>query len=180
MIQTIRIGLLLREAVATPYRNLVTRPTGAAVRGRIEEALAESGCLTALLDFSDIELLDFSCADEVVAKLLLAGSPTRRVRGARAVSGKINTRRSSTCSTHHGLAWPRCRRSRGARLLGGVRADARRGLRLHLRPRPAAPRASWPDAGLDRAARPQALQASGRSSPGPLRAANSTTLALTA
>ena len=73
MIQTIRIGNLLREAVAAPYRNLVTRPTGAAVRTRIEETLARSNCLTALLDFSDIELVDLSCADEVVAKLLLAG-----------------------------------------------------------------------------------------------------------
>ena len=71
MIQTIRIGLLLREAVAAPYRNLVTRPTGAAVRTRIEATLADSKCLTALLDFSDIELVDLSCADEVVAKLLL-------------------------------------------------------------------------------------------------------------
>jgi anti-anti-sigma regulatory factor len=72
MIETIRIGHLLRETAATPYRNLITRPTGAAVRDRIEAALAESGCGTALLDFSDIELLDFSCADEVVAKLMLA------------------------------------------------------------------------------------------------------------
>ena len=71
MIHTIRIGLLLREAVAAPYRNLVTRPTGAAVRTRIEATLADSNCLTALLDFSDIELVDLSCADEVVAKLLL-------------------------------------------------------------------------------------------------------------
>jgi hypothetical protein len=71
MIQTIRIGHLLREAVSAPYRNLVTRPTGAAVRTRIEETLADSGCLTALLDFSEIELVDLSCADEVVAKLLL-------------------------------------------------------------------------------------------------------------
>jgi hypothetical protein len=76
MIQTIRIGHLLREAVAAPYRNLVTRPTGAAVRTRIEEALAGSNCLTALLDFSGIELVDLSCADEVVAKLLLAGRNT--------------------------------------------------------------------------------------------------------
>ena len=30
MIQTIHIGHLLRETVASPYRNLVTRPTGAA------------------------------------------------------------------------------------------------------------------------------------------------------
>ncbi|HEX6434918.1 MAG TPA: hypothetical protein VFZ87_11775 [Gemmatimonadales bacterium] len=73
MIQTIRIGHLLREAVAAPYRNLVTRPTGAAVRTRIEETLAHSNCLTAMLDFSEIELVDLSCADEVVAKLLLAG-----------------------------------------------------------------------------------------------------------
>lgn len=75
MIHTIRVGHLLREAVTTPYRNLVTRPTGAAVRSRIEQALAHSGCHTALLDFSDIELLDLSCADEVVAKLLLAELP---------------------------------------------------------------------------------------------------------
>jgi predicted hydrolase (HD superfamily) len=71
MIQTIHIGHLLRETVASPYRNLVTRPTGAAIRNRIQETLAGSDCLTALLDFSGIELLDFSCADEVVAKLLL-------------------------------------------------------------------------------------------------------------
>jgi hypothetical protein len=71
MIQTIHIGHLLRETAASPYRNLVTRPTGAAIRNRIQAALAGSDCLTAFLDFSDIELLDFSCADEVVAKLLL-------------------------------------------------------------------------------------------------------------
>ena len=62
MIQTIHIGHLLRETVASPYRNLVTRPTGAAIRTRIREALATSDCLTALLDFSEVELLDFSCA----------------------------------------------------------------------------------------------------------------------
>ena len=72
MIETIQIGHLLRETAASPYRNLVTRPTGAAVRNRIEDTLAHSDCLTALLDFSDVELLDFSCAEEIVAKLLLA------------------------------------------------------------------------------------------------------------
>ncbi len=77
MIQTIRIGRLLRETVATPYRNLVTRPTGAAVRSRIEQALARSDCHTAFLDFSDIELLDLSCADEIVAKLLLGAEEER-------------------------------------------------------------------------------------------------------
>ncbi len=75
MIQTIRLDHVLRESVATPYRNLVTRPTGAAVRGRIERAIAESDCATALLDFSEVELLDLSCADEIVAKLLLLSVP---------------------------------------------------------------------------------------------------------
>jgi hypothetical protein len=78
MIETIRIGTLLRETAATPYCNLITRPAGAAVRDRIEAALAESGCRTALLDFSDIALIDYSCADEVVAKLLLADTAPGR------------------------------------------------------------------------------------------------------
>ena len=77
MIETIQVGHLLRETAASPYRNLVTRPTGAAVRNRIEDTLARSDCLTALLDFSDIELLDFSCAEEIVAKLLLAQATGR-------------------------------------------------------------------------------------------------------
>ena len=75
MIQTICLGHVLREAVTTPYRNLVTRPTGAAVRGRIERTMRDSGCHVALLDFSEVELLDLSCADEIVAKLLLLSAP---------------------------------------------------------------------------------------------------------
>jgi hypothetical protein len=72
MIRTIQVDRVLSEAVATPYRVLVTRPTGAAVRGRIQAALAEADGHTALLDFSEVDCLDFSCADEVVAKLLRA------------------------------------------------------------------------------------------------------------
>lgn len=70
MIETIAVARMLREAVTTPYLNLVTRPTGVAVRGRIESVLATSEWETALLDFSDVVLLDLSCADEVVAKLV--------------------------------------------------------------------------------------------------------------
>ena len=125
MIQTIRIGHLLREAVTTPYRNLVTRPTGAAVRGRIEQALACSGCLTALLDFSDIELLDLSCADEVVAKLLLADAPPARflvLRGLRedqheAIEHVLTHHRLAVAALPHGEGEPR--------LLGWVTSDAR-------------------------------------------------------
>ena len=75
MIQTIRLDHLLREEVATPYRHLVTRRTGAAVRSGIERALAASACHTALLDFADVDLLDLSCADEIVAKLLMNPGP---------------------------------------------------------------------------------------------------------
>ena len=75
MIETFRMQQLLRETITTPYRCMVTRPTGAAIRGRIESALsATPSCITALLDFGEVELIDFSCADEVVAKLLLGGA----------------------------------------------------------------------------------------------------------
>jgi hypothetical protein len=71
MIHTIQLDRILQGAVATPYRDLVTRPTGAAVRTSVESSIAEAQCVTALLDFSSVGLLDFSCADEIVAKLLL-------------------------------------------------------------------------------------------------------------
>jgi hypothetical protein len=124
MIQTIRIGRLLREAVAAPYRNLVTRPTGAAVRTRIEEALARSECLTVLLDFSEIELVDLSCADEVVAKLLLAGRTACFVvlQGLRedhheAIDHVLTHNRLAVAAVPPG--------SREPRLLGWVPADGR-------------------------------------------------------
>ena len=66
MIVTINVARVLREAIATPYRILVTRATGALVRDRIELRLSQA-------DFQDVDLLDLSCADEVVAKLLRGG-----------------------------------------------------------------------------------------------------------
>ncbi len=81
MIETIAVARVLREAVTSPYPNLVTRPTGAAVRRRIEHALAAVGASGALLDFSEVELLDLSCADEIVAKLLRGSPRTVALRG---------------------------------------------------------------------------------------------------
>jgi hypothetical protein len=124
MIQTIRIGHLLREAVAAPYRNLVTRPTGAAVRTRIEKTLADSNCLTALLDFSEVELVDLSCADEVVAKLLLAGRNAYFfvLQGLR----EDHHEAIDHVLTHHRLAVAAVPPgSRAPRLLGWVPSDAR-------------------------------------------------------
>jgi len=73
MIKTIRLEQLLRDTPTPLSRHLVTRPTGRAVRGGIERTVAETGCAMAVLDFTEVGLLDMSCADEVVAKLLLAG-----------------------------------------------------------------------------------------------------------
>jgi hypothetical protein len=67
----IDVGGVLKTSVCDLYSNLVTRPTGAAVRIGIEHQLDEIGDRAlAILDFSHVRLLDFSCADEIVAKLL--------------------------------------------------------------------------------------------------------------
>lgn len=71
MSQTIRVERLLRESVETPYCDLVTRSTGRAVRCSIQAALAGAEARVALLDFSEVGLVDLSCADEIIAKLLL-------------------------------------------------------------------------------------------------------------
>ena len=64
-----------RRSVSSLFSNLVTRPTGRAIRTAVESQLAEmeagpSLCLS-ILDFSQVRILDYSCADEIVAKLLL-------------------------------------------------------------------------------------------------------------
>lgn len=66
---------LHRRTLTSFYSNLVTRPTGRAVRMGVESQLAdlESSpriCLS-VLDFTQVHVLDYSCADEIVAKLLL-------------------------------------------------------------------------------------------------------------
>lgn len=60
-------------AIASLYQdNLVTRHTGRAVRLSIEGLVSELGSRSlAILDFGDVSVIDFSCADEVVAKLVL-------------------------------------------------------------------------------------------------------------
>ncbi len=68
----IDVGTLVQRSVTSLYSHLVTRPTGRAVRMAIEAQLAESGGRAlSLIDLSEVRVLDFSCADEVVAKLLL-------------------------------------------------------------------------------------------------------------
>ncbi|HEY8175487.1 MAG TPA: hypothetical protein VIF32_07340 [Gemmatimonadaceae bacterium] len=71
----IDLGTVLRQTLAANlYSNLVTRPTGLAVRTQIERLLKDARPderAFAVIDFSHVSMIDFSCADEVIAKLLM-------------------------------------------------------------------------------------------------------------
>ena len=70
----IDLSAVLKETISCElYSNLVTRPTGAAVRGAIERLLSETEVAQALtvIDMSQVSMIDFSCADEVIAKLVM-------------------------------------------------------------------------------------------------------------
>ena len=70
--RSIYLRTILQQTVSDGYGDLVTRRTGAAVRGGVEQALAQlGGAEPAVIDFSAVRCLDFSCADEIVAKLVL-------------------------------------------------------------------------------------------------------------
>ncbi len=81
---SIDVGRLVRRNVASLYSSLVTRPTGQAVRLAIENVLAEEAGPVSLsvIDLSHVTVIDFSCADEVVAKLLLRFLEDDRPRDA--------------------------------------------------------------------------------------------------
>ena len=67
----IDVGQVLQRTVTSLYSHLVTRPTGRAVRLAIETQLQTAGERSlSLIDLSEVLIIDFSCADEVVAKLL--------------------------------------------------------------------------------------------------------------
>jgi hypothetical protein len=67
----IDIGQVLQHTETSLFAQLVTRPTGRAVRMAIETRLHGAGPRSlSLIDFSEVSVLDFSCADEVVAKLI--------------------------------------------------------------------------------------------------------------
>lgn len=73
------VEMVVRTSVATFHSNLVTRPTGRAVRAAIEEQLRDgSGTYLALLDFAQVGVIDFSCADEIVGQLLRRYLPPDR------------------------------------------------------------------------------------------------------
>ncbi len=70
MIQHIDVHAVLQQSVPGYYADLVTRPTGRAVRQSIERAMLGAEAAVARMDFSGVGCIDYSCADEIIAKLL--------------------------------------------------------------------------------------------------------------
>jgi len=65
------LNKLLKEELGNGSKDLVTRPSGQAVRVRIERDIEnEADGAVVALDFSKIGVVDYSCADEIIAKLI--------------------------------------------------------------------------------------------------------------
>src|SRR2546427_449857 len=122
VIQYIDMHAVLQQSVSSIYTDLVTRPTGRVVRERIEQAIAGLGgaegaegaggaggaggpdgageMTIARIDFAGVGCIDYSCADEIVAKL-------RRDRPALLVLSGISEGHREAIEpvlTGHGLA----------------------------------------------------------------------------
>ncbi len=72
MIPSIDVSAVLRQAVRATYADLVTRATGRAVREHIEQVYVADPAPDGVtrMDFTGVRCIDYSCADEIVAKLL--------------------------------------------------------------------------------------------------------------
>jgi len=119
----IDVGSVLRHSANLPFSDLVTRPTGAAVRKCIQTELAAlSEGDVALLDFSQIGMMDYSCADEVVAKLLIALASQEAHAGYIVFHGITDAHLEAieVVLEHHGLALVVQFADGGARLVGAV------------------------------------------------------------
>ena len=68
---TYNLYTLLKEELGNGSSDLVTRPSGNKIRERIERDIEkeDDGAVIAL-DFSKIGIVDYSCADEIAAKLI--------------------------------------------------------------------------------------------------------------
>jgi len=69
--QTYNLYKLLKEELKNGSSDLVTRPSGQVIRERVERDIQKEkdGEIIAL-DFSKVGIIDYSCADEIVAKLV--------------------------------------------------------------------------------------------------------------
>ena len=124
MIAEIDVRAVLSRSVCEFHSDLVTRSTGRAVRSGIEAHLEDHPDVTVVvLDFSAVRVLDCSCADEVIAQLLLrrsAGDAPRPtyflVRGL----DETHADQIDDVLRRHGLALVAEDRNGATRLLGWV------------------------------------------------------------
>jgi hypothetical protein len=64
------LKMFMSEEMLNGSNNLVTRETGVVIRERLErELMMEADPTVAFFDFSGVGVIDYSCADEVIAKL---------------------------------------------------------------------------------------------------------------
>ena len=69
--QTYNLYNILKEELQNGSKDIVTRQSGQVIRSRIERDIEKekNGAVIAL-DFSNIGIIDYSCADEIVTKLI--------------------------------------------------------------------------------------------------------------
>lgn len=112
------------DSLSIPYHDLVTRRTGAAVRTVIEGQLAGlADGSVAFLDFSHIGVLDRSCADEFVAKLMMPVSSENPSREGYVIFRGVNDGHLDAIESvlhAHGLALVLQLPDGSARLVGAV------------------------------------------------------------
>jgi hypothetical protein len=101
------LSSLAPRTIASLYSHLVTRPTGRALRLGIESQIGDLGarCLS-VLDFTQVVVLDYSCADEAVAKLLqrYRGGDGHDVYFVARGLGEHHREPIETVLTRHGLS----------------------------------------------------------------------------
>ena len=126
----IDVQVALESSLAMPYHDLVTRRTGAAVRTVIEGQLAGlADGSVAFLDFTHIGVLDRSCADEFVAKLMLPLSGEHPARDGYVIFRGVNDGHVDAIESvlhAHGLALVVQFNDGDTRLVGAVTDRERR------------------------------------------------------
>ena len=121
----IDLKTVLQESISASFRDLVTRPTGRAVRGSIERQLDSiSSGRPAIIDFGEVGCLDYSCADEIVAKLIMEHGESRYFVLRGLDEGHLDALESVL--ERHGLVVAAVDRSGQAHLIGTVGEATRR------------------------------------------------------
>jgi hypothetical protein len=128
---------VLGRTVSDGYGDLVTRRTGHAVRCGIERLLDAGESDVAVIDFGTVRLMDHSCADEIVGKLLLHQGNARYFL----LTGLDPSHEDAITPVleRHGLAVVARDRGGSLKLLGTLPDSARRAFNLLADDGPALP-----------------------------------------